>query len=84
VHALVSATTRVARGDYQARVDVASRDEMGTLANAFNEMTHGLLLKEQYRGVLDKVMSPEIAEELLKGDIVLGGENREMTTLFAD
>ena len=84
VRALVDATARVAHGDYQARVDVASQDEMGTLATAFNEMTHGLLLKEQYRGVLDKVVSPEIADELLKGEIVLGGENREMTTLFAD
>ncbi|HYE89406.1 MAG TPA: adenylate/guanylate cyclase domain-containing protein, partial [Terriglobales bacterium] len=84
VHALVDATTRVAHGDYEARVEVRSRDEMGRLAGAFNEMTHGLLLKEQYRGVLDKVVSREIADELLKGDIVLGGENRELTTLFAD
>ena len=84
VHALVRATTKVAHGDYEARVEVRSRDEMGRLAEAFNDMTHGLLLKEQYRGVLDKVVSPEIAEELLKGDVVLGGENREMTTLFAD
>lgn len=84
VHALVRATTRVAHGDYGTRVDFASRDEMGTLATAFNDMTHGLLLKEQYRGVLDKVVSPEIANELLKGEVVLGGENREVTTLFAD
>ncbi|HEX6588730.1 MAG TPA: adenylate/guanylate cyclase domain-containing protein [Longimicrobiales bacterium] len=84
VHALVRATTAVAHGDYDTRVDVASRDEMGRLATAFNEMTHGLLLKEQYRGVLDKVVSPEIANELLKGEVVLGGENREVTTLFAD
>ena len=84
VHALVRATARVAHGDYGTRVEVPSRDEMGTLATAFNDMTHGLLLKEQYRGVLDKVVSPEIANELLKGEIVLGGENREVTTLFAD
>lgn len=84
VHALVDATSRVAHGDYQARVEVRSRDEMGRLAGAFNEMTQGLLLKEQYRGVLDKVVSPEIADELLKGEVVLGGENRELTTLFAD
>jgi adenylate cyclase len=84
VHALVDATTRVAHGDYGARVDFRSRDEMGRLAGAFNEMTHGLLLKEQYRGVLDKVVSREIADELLKGEVVLGGENRELTTLFAD
>lgn len=84
VHSLVDATARVAHGDYHAHVSVRSRDEMGRLAAAFNEMTHGLLLKEQYRGVLDKVVSPEIADELLKGEVVLGGENREVTTLFAD
>lgn len=84
VHALVDATSRVAHGDYSAHVDVRSRDELGRLAGAFNEMTHGLRLKEQYRGVLDKVVSPEIADELLKGEVVLGGENRELSTLFAD
>ncbi|HUH13500.1 MAG TPA: adenylate/guanylate cyclase domain-containing protein, partial [Longimicrobiales bacterium] len=84
VQALVRATTAVAHGRYDTRVKVSSRDEMGRLADAFNEMTHGLLLKERYRGVLDKVVSPEIAEELLRRDIALGGENREVTTVFAD
>jgi class 3 adenylate cyclase len=84
VRALVAATERVAGGDYEVRVETESRDELGTLAEAFNEMTHGLLLKERYRGVLDKVVSREIADELLKGEIVLGGETRRVTTLFAD
>ena len=47
-------------------------------------MTQGLLLKERYRSVLDKVLSPDVAAELLKGDLRLGGETREVTTLFAD
>lgn len=81
---LVGATSRVARGDYSARVEVRTRDELGTLANAFNEMTHGLMLKERYRGVLDKVVSRDVADEMLKGEISLGGELREVTTLFAD
>ncbi|HYJ78129.1 MAG TPA: adenylate/guanylate cyclase domain-containing protein, partial [Longimicrobiaceae bacterium] len=84
VRALVKATGRIARGDYDARVEVAGRDELGVLARSFNEMAHGLMLKERYRGVLDKVVSRDIAEELLKGDIVLGGETRRVTTLFAD
>lgn len=84
VRALVAATRRVAAGDLEARVEVASRDELGTLASAFNEMAHGLMLKERYRGVLDKVVSREVAAELLKGEIRLGGETREVTTLFAD
>ncbi|HET7463450.1 MAG TPA: adenylate/guanylate cyclase domain-containing protein [Longimicrobium sp.] len=84
VRALVAATERVAAGDYEVRVEAASRDELGTLAGAFNEMTEGLMLKERYRGVLDKVVSRDIADELLKGEILLGGETRRVSTLFAD
>jgi adenylate cyclase len=84
VNSLVEATGRVEEGDFDARVEVTSIDEMGTLARAFNDMTHGLALKEQYRGVLDKVVSRDIAEELLKGEVKLGGEKREVSVLFAD
>jgi len=44
----------------------------------------GLFLKEKYRSVLDKAVSPEIAAEMLKGDLFPGGENRMVTVLFAD
>jgi class 3 adenylate cyclase len=84
VRRLVSATQRVARGDYDVHVDDSGKDELGHLARAFNEMTHGLLLKERYRGLLDKVISRDIADEMLKGEISLGGETREVTTFFAD
>lgn len=84
IRTLMAATERVRRGDYDFSVQVPHRDELGTLADAFNQMTQGLLLKERYRGVLDKVVSPRIAEELMKGDLRLGGETREVTTLFAD
>ena len=81
---LVAATGRVARGDYEFDVPVTSHDELGALATSFNEMIAGLRLKERYRGVLDKVVSREIADELMKGEVSLGGENREVTTMFAD
>jgi adenylate cyclase len=81
---LVRSTAEVARGNYDFRVDVASRDELGILGNAFNTMLRGLLLKEKYRDVLDKAVSPAIADEMLKGDLFLGGENRVVTILFAD
>jgi len=84
VEAMVAATRRVAVGDYEARVQVNTRDELSVLADAFNEMTIGLQLKEQYRGVLDKVVSPDVARELMSGDVILGGENRKVTVLFAD
>ncbi len=84
VRALVAATERVADGDYDAAVEIDSRDEMATLGDAFNEMTRGLRVREQYRSVLSKVVSKDVAEELMRGEVELGGENREMTVLFAD
>jgi class 3 adenylate cyclase len=84
VQRLVEATQRIADGEYDVRVEVAAQDEIGTLARAFTRMAEGLLLKERYRGILDKVVSPEVTEELLKGEIRLGGETRVVTTLFAD
>jgi class 3 adenylate cyclase len=84
VRALVAATGRVAEGDYETEVAVDSHDEIGTLADAFNEMTRGLLLRERYRSVLNKVVSQDVATELMKGDVELGGENRLVSVLFAD
>jgi class 3 adenylate cyclase len=84
VRSLVAATARVAEGDFGAQVTVSSRDEMRTLADAFNDMTRGLLLRERYRSVLNKVVSQDVAAELMKGDVELGGENRLVTVLFAD
>ena len=39
---LTGATQRVARGEYSVRVDIARRDETGTLATNFNRMTNAL------------------------------------------
>ncbi len=84
VRVLVDASGRVAAGDYETEVSIESRDELGTLASAFNDMTKGLLMREQYRSVLNKVVSQDIAEELMRGDVELGGETRDVTVLFAD
>ncbi|MEX2527128.1 MAG: adenylate/guanylate cyclase domain-containing protein [Gemmatimonadota bacterium] len=84
VRTLVRATERVGKGEYDFRVEVPSKDEMGDLAIAFNQMLAGLELKEKYRGVLEKAVSRDVADEMLKGEIRLGGETRRVTTLFAD
>ena len=81
---LVRGTDRIAHGHLDFRVNIKSNDELGSLGRAFNSMAQGLHLKEKYRDILDKVVSPEIASEMLKNDMFLGGENRVVTTLFAD
>jgi len=84
VRELVDATDRIARGDLATRVTVRGRDELGALGRSFNAMVEGLALKERYRDVLQKVVSRDVAEDLVAGQLQLGGETRTVTVLFAD
>ncbi len=84
VSELEAGAREIRQGNLGVRVTPRTHDEIGRLAEAFNDMVAGLQLKEKYRGVLDKVVSPEVAEELLSGKIDLGGELRSVTVLFCD
>ncbi len=59
-------------------------DEIAVLCHSFEEMVKGLQEKEKVKGVLNKVVSREIAQEILKGTVHLGGEEKIVTVLFAD
>ncbi len=61
-----------------------TEDEIGLLAGAFNHMSEGLAERDQVRDLLGKVVSPAVAAELLRKDVTLGGEEREVTILFSD
>ena len=84
IELLVKATRRIQEGDFSARVPARSQDEIGALARSFNEMADGLAQKERYRAVLSQVTDKEVAEQLLNGEIALGGELRHVTVLFCD
>lgn len=84
VQRLADHTRRVAAGDYATRLPVVRRDEFGALAKAFNAMSEGLAERDRVRDLLDKNVSPEVAARLLRDGAALGGEEREVTVLFAD
>jgi adenylate cyclase len=84
VRQLAASARRIEAGDYRQSVELPLRDEIGELAQAFNGMARGLAEKDRVRDLLGKVVSPEIAAELLRSDIELGGEEREVTILFSD
>jgi adenylate cyclase len=81
---LAEGARKIGQGDYQYRVNVNQPDEMGLLAASFNHMSKGLAERDQVRDLLGKVVSPAVAAELLRKDVTLGGEEREVTVLFSD
>lgn len=84
---LAQATEDVVAGRYQ---DVSlpevgrRRDEVAVLIHSFAAMVNGLQEREKIRGVLDKVVSKDVADEILRTQIHLGGEDRIVTMLFSD
>ncbi len=57
---MMDITKKIARGDYAAKVPIESRDEVGQLARAFNQMAESLGKVEQLR----KTMVLDVAHEL--------------------
>jgi histidine kinase len=49
IQAMTQASQRIAAGDYQERVQVPSQDELGTLAQSFNQMAQTLAQTEERR-----------------------------------
>ena len=77
---------RVEEGDYspQPGEAIGRRDELGQLARSFQNMTEGLAERDKVRDLLGKVASPEIAAELTRRELTLGGEEKQVTILFVD
>ncbi len=81
---LVRGTEAVRKGDFDVRVKVPSRDELGRLAESFNEMAEGLKLNRKYQRLLAQVADRLVAEQLINIEASLGGELREVSVIFCD
>ena len=91
---LTEASKRIQNGDYKSRVGIVTSDELGELADSFNDMADSLAEKEFMRDTFGKIVDPEVRDYLMKekasqggtagGFAGLGGETREVTVLFCD
>ncbi len=62
IEQLIKATEKVGKGDFNQKIAIASRDEMGTLAESFNTMTAELAVLQQR----DKILTEEKKRSELK------------------
>lgn len=83
---LVEGTRRVAQGKFDEPVELKRNDELGTLAQSFNDMTQGLAQRDFIKDTFGKFVDPSVVEGLLSDPARLkpGGEVREQTVLFCD
>ena len=75
---------KVQEGEFTARIQVISNDEIGQLGEAGNVMIKGLEEREMLKAAFGRYVTPEIRDEILSGRIPLDGELKEVTVLFAD
>lgn len=80
------ASKKVAEGNFDTRVDIKSKNEIGSLATAFNDMTEGLKEREFIKSTFKSYVPKQVAELILakRNEIALHGEIRTVTVLFSD
>jgi adenylate cyclase len=81
---LRDAMNRVANNDLNVQMLADSNDELGYVAQGFNEMISGLRRAEVMRNLLNLYVSPEVAREAIEHGTKLGGQLVECTVLFSD
>ena len=76
----------VRAGQLDGEVPITSRDEIGDVTVAFNEMVAGLRSKERMRKTFGRYVDPRIVSRLLEdgSDGIVAGEKRHATVYFSD
>jgi class 3 adenylate cyclase len=85
VRRLLEGARAVEAGDLNGTLVATSRDEIGHLTTAFNQMVEQLRLKERLRETFGKYVDPRVVEGLIQGPALAAeGQRRVMTVLFCD
>ena len=76
----------IGRGDLDQQVAVKSKDEVGQLAQAINDMVTGLKERDYIRDTFKNYVDGSVVDELLQNPekLKLGGERKELTVFFSD
>jgi adenylate cyclase len=86
VRRLLDGTRAVEAGRLDESIDVTTRDEIGQLTAAFNNMVEQLRHKERMRETFGRYIDPRVVEGLIDRQSLAAsdGQRRVMTVLFCD
>lgn len=86
IKTLAQGVQEISQENFEVCLPIKSSDELGELTFTFNCMVKSLKEKQLMKSTFDRYVTKEVADIILKNieDIRLGGEHREVTTLFAD
>ncbi|MBO4387574.1 MAG: adenylate/guanylate cyclase domain-containing protein [Treponema sp.] len=81
---LTESANEISRGNYDVATQICSNDEMGILGDSFNAMAKSLKEKEFMRDTFGKIVTPQVRDYLLSGNVSLGGQKLDVTVMFCD
>jgi class 3 adenylate cyclase len=92
IRRLEAGAQKISGGDYDVAMPVDSRDEIGDLTRAFNEMSRNLaikedLLNEQRREndrLLSMLMPERVVERYRQGEEIIAQDHQDVSVIFAD
>ena len=92
IRKLEAGAQKIGAGDYDISIPVETRDEIGDLTQAFNEMSRNLaikddLLNEQRREndrLLSLLMPEQVVERYRQGEEIIARDHQDVTVIFAD
>ncbi len=86
INALKKSVEIFGTGDYEHQVAISRNDELGNLADTFNQMARDIALKEKIKDSFGRYVAPEIVEMILANpsDHWLKAALKQATVLFTD
>ncbi|SON61585.1 Adenylate cyclase [Mycobacterium simulans] len=92
IRRLEAGTEKISSGDYEVTVPVSSRDELGDLTAAFNEMSRNLKIKEDQLNeqrsensrLLLSLMPEPVVQRYREGEEIIAQEHQDVAVVFAD
>lgn len=75
---------QIAKGNFNIKTNVKSRDEVGQLAETIDEMVVGLVERDKAKTLINKFHGSSVAEDMMAGEIELKGERKDVTVFFSD